>query len=264
MPADPEVRALIHPYTGDVSGIRPTAYGFSSDLTALVDCEKGPFFVKVMRNRPGGRRDSIMREKAVNPYAQPVAPALRWHAEDEGWIVLGFEVVEGRPSDFEPGSPDLPIIVELVNRLARLPLPEVARDWPETRWDRFTASPAEAELFRGDALLHTDINPDNMLIGEGNSWVVDWAWPTRGAAFIDPATLVTQLVASGHSAESAEGWVSDCPAWKDADPSAIDAFAAASLRMQRRLSERRPDAEWLGAMATATQQWAIHRGVSVV
>jgi hypothetical protein len=262
MTPDPEFRVLIRPYTGEVSGVHPSKYGYSSDLTALVECEKGPFFVKVMRNRPGGRRDSIMREKAINPYVQPVAPTLRWHAEDEGWVVLGFEVVEGRPSDFTPDSPDLPAVVELVNQLGRLPFPEVARDWPETRWDRFTAYPAESELFRGDALLHTDINPDNMLIAPEGGWVVDWAWPTRGAAFMDPATLVTQMVAAGRSAEAAEGWVSDCPAWKDADPRAIDAFAAAGLRMQQRFAERQPDAEWLGAMATAAGKWAAHRGVS--
>jgi hypothetical protein len=263
MPTDPEVRALIHPYTGDVSEVHPSKYGFSSDLTAVVECEKGPFFVKVMRNRPGGRRDSIMREKAVNPYVQSVAPALRWHAEDEGWVVLGFEEVEGKPSDFEPGSPDLPAVVELVDQLGRLPLPEVARDWPETRWDRFASDPAEAELFRGDALLHTDINPDNMLIAREGGWVVDWAWPTQGAAFIDPACLVVQLVAAGHSAKAAEGWATDCTAWQDADPQAIDAFASATLRMYRQFAERRPDEAWRAAMVTAAENWAAHRGVSL-
>lgn len=263
MTPDPEFRALIEPHTGIVSEIRRTKYGFSSDLTAVVECEKGPFFVKAMHNRPGGRRDSITRERLINPFVQPISPALRWHAQDERWIVLGFEAVEGRPSDLTPGSPDLPIVVELVNALGGLPLPAVAGDWPETRWDRFARDAAEAELFRGDTLLHTDINPDNVLIGARNGWLVDWAWPTRGAAFIDPATLVLQLVAAGHSAEAAEGWVADCPAWRTADPKAIDAYAAASLRMQQRFAERRPDAEWLGAMVKAAQEWVTHRRVPV-
>lgn len=263
MTGTPQFRALIHPHTGDVSEIRPTEYGYSSDLTAVVECEKGPFFVKAMRNRPGGRRDSITRERLINPFVRPLSPSLRWHAEDPGWIVLGFEAVEGRPSDFRPDSPDLPIIVELVSGIGRLDLPAIARDWPETRWDRFAADTAEAELFRGDALLHTDINPDNVIIGSRDGWLVDWSWPTRGAAFMDPACLVFQLVAAGHSAEAAEGWVSDCPAWKEADPQAIDAFAAASLRMHQHFAARKPDAAWLGAMETAARSWVDHRGVSV-
>jgi hypothetical protein len=37
----------------------------------------------------------------------------------------------------------------------------------------------------GDALLHTDFNPLNILVGPDRVWMIDWAWPTRGAAFID-------------------------------------------------------------------------------
>lgn len=263
MPADPDIRTLIHPHTGRVFEICPTKYGFSSDLTALVECEKGPFFVKAMRNRPGGRRDSITRERTISPFVRPVAPALRWHAQDEGWIVLGFEVVEGWPSDFKPGSPDLPAVVELLNRIGILDLPAVARDWPETRWDRFTIDSAQTRLFRGDALLHTDINPDNLLVAQRGGWVVDWSWPTRGAAFIDPACLVVQLVAAGHSAETAENWADNCTAWREANPRALDAFASATVRMYRRFAERRPDEAWRGAMVQAAEKWSAHRGLSL-
>lgn len=259
-----EIRALIRPYTGDLADIQRTPRGFSSDVTALVDCEKGPFFVKAVRNRRGGRRDSITRERLINPFVCPISPALRWCAEDDDWIVLGFEAVDGRSSDFTPGSPDLPEVVELLNRIGKLDLPEAARDWPETRWNRFAADDTEAELFQGEALLHTDINPSNLLIGSRDTWVVDWAWPTRGAAFIDPALLVVQLVSAGHSAESAESWAAGCPAWAKADPKAIDAFAAAALRMHRAFADRNPDASWLGAMVAAAQSWADHRGVTWV
>jgi hypothetical protein len=258
-----ELRALLRPHTGELADAQPAARGFGADLTTVIECERGPFFVKAMRNRPGGRRDSIMREKAVNAFVRSVSPALRWTAGNAEWIVLGFEVVEGRPSNFEPGSRDLPTVVGLLNRLAALECPEVARDWPETRWDRFAANEAEAKLFRGDALLHTDVNPDNLLVGDRDSWVVDWSWPTRGAAFIDPACLVVQLVSAGHSPEAAEGWISHCHAWTDADPGAIDAFAAATVRMHWTLAQRRPDEAWLKAMAEAAETWSVRRGVSV-
>jgi hypothetical protein len=261
MAPDPEFRALLHPHTGEVSEIRPTKYGFSSDLTAIVECEKGPFFVKAMLNRPGGRKDSITRERLVNEFVQPISPALRWYSETEEWIVLGFEAVEGLPSDLTPGSPDLPMAIGLVNTLGALPLPTVARDWAETRWDRFAVREADAELFRGDALLHTDINPDNVLIGGQSGWLVDWSWPTRGAAFIDPAILVVQLVAAGHAPQAAEAYAAQCRAWVEADARAIDAFALANLGMYHGFVKRQPDATWLTAMVDTVQSWAIHRGL---
>jgi hypothetical protein len=260
----PEIGGLIHRHTGELTGIQPTERGYSSDLTAVVTCERGPFFVKAMRNRPGGRRDSLLRERLVNPFVQPISPALLWVVEDSEWIVLGFEVVEGRPVDFAPGSFDLSAVVRILNRIGELGLPEIARDWAETRWNRFATDDQEAELFRGDALLHADINPSNLLVGDRSGWAVDWSWPTRGAAFIDPAQLVVQLVAAGHSARSAESWAAHCRAWADADPKAIDAFAAANLRMYRAFAERKPDASWLKAMVVAAQAWADHRGLTGV
>lgn len=257
-----EIRALMRGHVGEVVSIRATEYGFSSDLTALAECEKGTFFVKAMRNRPGGRRDSLMREKCVNPYVRQVSPALLWHAEDAEWVVLGFEAVEGRPSDISPGSPDLRQAVDLVVTVGSLDLPEVARYWPETRWDAYVGDAGDTGLFRGDALLHTDVNADNVLIGEENAWLVDWAWPTRGAAFIDPACLVLQLIGAGHSPDSAESWVASCPAWTTADRRAIDTFALANLRMYEAFAERRPEAAWLASMAAVARSWSDHRGLA--
>ncbi|MFJ5227426.1 phosphotransferase [Streptomyces sp. NPDC088400] len=259
----PEFWSLLHPHTGDVTDFRPTPRGFSSDVAALIECEKGRFFVKAVRNRPGGRRDSIIRERLINPAACPISPTLKWHSEDDTWHVLGFDWVDGRGSDFAPGSPDLPAIVDTLNRIGEVDLPEMARDWLETRWNRFATDDADASLLQGEALLYTDINPSNLIIGDQNTWAVDWSWPTRGAAFIDPACLVVQLISAGHSAERAESWASGCAAWTDADPKAIDAFAAATLRMHRAFAERKPDASWLRAIAEAARSWASYRGVTV-
>ncbi|MEU8914796.1 phosphotransferase [Streptomyces nigrescens] len=252
--------ALVHPHTGDQYDVRPTGRGNGSDVTALVECDNGPVFVKACRNRPGGRRASLIRERLVNPSVRAVSPALRWQEEDDTWMALGFEVVEGRSADFAPGSPDLFAVVDIVGRLGELPLPDAAQTWQENRWDRFSDE-GNARLFEGETLLFTDINPDNLVIGNERAWAVDWAWPTRGAAFIDPACLVVQLVAAGHSAESAESWAVGCTAWTEADPRSVDAFAAATLRMNCAFAERAPDTPWLSAMAAAAQAWAAHRGV---
>ncbi|WP_063784247.1 hypothetical protein [Streptomyces sp. SBT349] len=262
MPEDPKplpFLSLIHPYTGDVTGIRRAESGPGTDFAAVVECEKGAFFVKAMRNH-GWRSASINRERLIIPYVEPISPALCWGAADEGWAVLGLEVAEGRRPDFEPGSPDLPTMVELVDRIGKVDLPDVARSWTETRWDRFLTRESEIGLLRGDALLHADINPYNLIVGDERSWAVDWAWPTRGAAFIDPAMFVVQLISSGHTPEGAETWASGCTAWREADPVAVDAFAAAYLRMRREMAERRPDTASRKAMLHAAATWVAHRG----
>jgi hypothetical protein len=256
----PEFWAQLYPHTGHVTDVQRTARGFMSDLTALVECEKGPLFVKAVANRPGGRRDSIIRERQINASVVPISPAVLWSVESDEWIVLGFAIAAGRLSSFVPGSGDLPAVVAVLNRIGALPLPNVAQDWAETRWDRFAADEAEASLFRGGALLHTDINESNLLIGDQDTWAVDWAWPTHGAGFIDPACLVIQLIAAGHTAEKAESWAAQCAGWAKADPKAVDAFAAATVRMYRAFARRKPGS-WFDAMTAAAEQWTAWRGV---
>lgn len=256
----PQLRALVGTHAGEITKVsRTAARGRSSDLTAVLDCARGRFFVKAMRNRRGGRRDSLVRERLINPFVRPLSPRLLWEAEDDHWLVAGFEAVDGRPADFGPGSSDLPGVVEALNEIARIRLPAVADGWAEERWDRF-ASGTE-HVLRGNTLLHTDIAPHNVLIGDGTTWVVDWSWPTRGAGFIDPATFVVQLIASGHAVEAAQEWASGCDEWSGADPSAVDAFALAHLRMWRTRAERFPGQEWVREMAGVTRRWAGHRGL---
>lgn len=87
-----------------------------------------------------------------------------------------------------------------------------------------------------------------------------WVWPTRGPAFIDLACFVVQLISAGHSPEPAESWAAGCTAWANADPKAIDVFAAADLRMLRAIANRRPEEAWLKAKEVAAQAWVNHRG----
>ncbi|MCD0447653.1 hypothetical protein LO762_00350 [Actinocorallia sp. API 0066] len=107
---------MIAPFVGELSSVSdPAARGFSSDVAAVVEGDRGRFFIKGMR---GGkrRRASLLREAAINPYAREFSPAVRWQAESDGWLVLGFEVLEDfRPSDLSPGSEDLPEVVSDIN-----------------------------------------------------------------------------------------------------------------------------------------------------
>lgn len=256
---DPTITDLIRPHIGRIERVEP-APGFGASSTGLVDAEGGRFFVKAT---PQGSRDleAARREAAVNPFVRSVSPAVRWKAENEDWFVLGIDAVEGRSADFSPGSSDLPTVIDTLNRVSVLPLPDVARGWTETRWDRFVTD-AEKELLRGDALTHTDIHGRNFLIGEEEAWLVDWEWPTRATPAAMPTCLAVQLVSSGHSPESAESWVSKTIAWERSSAESLRTLARANARLNRWFAELRADEKWLGAMAEAAEAWADQRAGS--
>jgi hypothetical protein len=255
---DATIIDLIRPHTGDIEHVKPAPAGFGSATTGLVTAQHGEFFVKAT---PQDSRDleAARREAAINPAVREVSPAVRWQVEDGAWFVVAFEVVEGRSADFAPGSADLPLLIDIVNQVSALPTPDIAQGWQDTRWDRF-ATDTEKDLLRGDALTHTDIHGRNVLIGDGRTWLVDWEWPTIGAAAIMPSCLAVQLVSSGHSPESAESWVAGCDAWKAASDESVDAFARANARMNRWFAQLRPEEKWLDAMAEAAEAWAAYRG----
>ena len=74
--------------------------------------------------------------------------------------------------------------------LAAVGCPDLPVQQARQRWAAYIHSEADLELLDGDALLHTDFNPLNILLGPDRVWMIDWAWPTRGAAFIDAVLLL--------------------------------------------------------------------------
>jgi hypothetical protein len=256
-----DLAALITAHTGPILEAARTERGYMSDYTGIIDASKGRVFVKAARD-PGRNSSALEREAAINPAVQQMSPAMLWQERGRGWLVLAFEYVPvDHHASFKPGSPDLHAVVDVLNSLSGLTLPDAAKDWPETRYDRY-AGDGTAELLAGSALLHGDINPDNILIGpHGSVTLVDWAWPTHGAAFIDPACLVIQLISAGHTPAEAEAWASGCAAWRAADPAALDTFAVAVVRMYQRFEQRDPQ-PWRKAMTIAATDWAAHRNAT--
>ena len=103
-----EILSLVRDRTGPVTGIRRTTHGHSSDLTAIVECAEGPFFVKAVRNRPGGRRDSLIRERETGAALVPVAPPLLWDVEAEEWLTVMVRAYEAWTSHRGVGVPPAP------------------------------------------------------------------------------------------------------------------------------------------------------------
>jgi hypothetical protein len=115
----------------------------------------------------------------------------------------------------------------------------------------------DLQWLRGEALLHTDYNPLNILICHGGAQIIDWAWPTRGAAFIDPACLILRLIAAGHTPAQAEMSVARVPAWNRASKRAIDIFAVANSRLWCEIATNDPH-PWKTHMAAVVDRWAQH------
>ncbi len=256
-PPEPDLTLLIEQHTGPILEEARTPRGFTSDYTGIIRAASGRVFIKAARD-PGRLVSSLEREAAINPALRHISPALRWQARGSGWLALGFQHAPGIHASFTPGSPDLPAVTRAIGRIATITLPPVAQDWRESRYDRYANG--TSALLAGGTLLHGDINPDNLLIGpDGDATIVDWSWPTHGAAFIDPACLAVQLIAAGHTPSQAEGWAARCTAWRDADPAAVNAFANATLRMYQRFEQLDPQ-PWRKAMTAAAAAWAEHRG----
>ncbi|RAG85729.1 aminoglycoside phosphotransferase [Streptacidiphilus pinicola] len=201
------------------------------------------------------------QESAINQLLVPAGvpvPRLRHAWRTSGWWLMAFEGIAGaRHPDLTPGSPDLARALGLLDRLTAAVTPAPVPEAPgfitvlgeEFRgWRQFAETAAALDPWAtrnldrlaaterfwlpyadGTILLHADLGPDTMLLGQsGTDVVVDWAYLHRGAAWIDPALFLPHLIQAGHTPEEAEALMSsNVAAWADAPPEAITFFAIA-------------------------------------
>lgn len=254
-----ELRAEIEAKAGPIESIDPAPTGNHADIASTLHGPEGPTFVKAARklaDRDGPEVMSLRREAAVNPYVSEFAPRLRFQAEVGEWIVLGFEHVSGRRADFAPGSPDLAILAKTIQAIQATPCPDMVRMVVERRWQSVGK---DVSPIAGSALLHTDLNEDNLIITpDGHAFVVDWAFVSRGRAWVELGLLIPWLLKAGHSPREADKWVSQFDSWAGAEPSHIDLFSKVFAEKWRTNSETNP-AAWVTEHATLTKQWADYR-----
>lgn len=251
------VRTAIEAETGPILKAETVSAGLNSALSARAHTAAGVVFLK------GLRTDhrwvwTQQREADINPYVTPLAPRLLFHVVADGWDVLGFEAIDGHHADYSPGSPDLPKVIEAMRRLGETRCPDIELRQAEQRLAGHVDNPAEAELFKGDALLHTDWNSHNVLITNDSARLVDWGWATRGAAWLDPAHWIIWLIAAGHTPADAESQAAALPTWNTAPSRSVDAFAQASRSLWKEISGNTPD-RWTGRMMSASTHWLRHR-----
>ncbi|MFJ9638540.1 aminoglycoside phosphotransferase [Streptomyces sp. NPDC101178] len=260
----PAARAAVEEHTGPLLTVTETTEGFNSEIAARVTSATGTWHIKGLRtDHP--RAWTQHREAAIAPFLSGLAPALHWRVETAGWDLLGFEALNGHHADYAPGSPDLPEVAALLSRLGTTPCPTIELRRAEQRLERYVTHPDDLRFFAGTHLLHTDLSNTNVLIDDHGSQgdrarLVDWAWATRGAPWLDAGYWTIWLIAAGHTPTSAEQRAAEIPGWHTAPTQGITAFATANHNLWHEISTTDPDPDpWTLRLATAATAWHTHR-----
>ncbi|WP_437109200.1 aminoglycoside phosphotransferase [Streptomyces sp. enrichment culture] len=250
-----EARQAITGKIGPVHAARTADGGLNSGIATFLDTDHGPIFVKgIPTNHP--QAPAQRREAAINPHLPRACPRLYWHLETAGWDLLGYEVLPGRHADYAPGSADLPLIAAALAELQEITAPSgIPVKAAEQRWSAY-APPGTATLFTGDTLLHTDLAPHNVLVDD-RAHIIDWAWPTRGAAWIDPTILILRLIEAGHTPAEADAFARRFPSWRTAPAKAEKAFAAANAAAWEEIAST-DTAPWKTALASHAIAFHAH------
>jgi hypothetical protein len=200
--------------------------GFASRLTG----EDGRrLFVKAA-NRKAQRRfaDAYAAEAAVIrslPDGLPM-PALQWVRQDDLWVVLAFDCLEGvnprrpwRRPELDACLDALEVVADRLDPLpAGLRLRPATDDLPAllTGWDTVLAvrpdwphAEEAARLARSYAdiadrghFVHLDARDDNFVIDPaGRAWLCDWNWPALGPAWMDTVHLLVSAFGDGLDAD---------------------------------------------------------------
>lgn len=249
-------RQAVEECTGPILHIEPVTAGANSGIAAVLETASGLVFVKgIPSGHPQIRTQH--REAAIAPHLPAASPRLLWQVQASGWDLLGYERITGRHADYRPGSTDLAHVAHAVDELGTVHLPDSlpVKDAPQ-RWAGY-ADGLDTSALGGNTLLHTDLAPHNILIGQQRAHLIDWAWPTRGAAWIDPAILVLRLMEAGHSAGDADGWAGQFHSWKTAPRAAVELFSVANARTWDEIAGRDPQ-PWKQRMAELAHVWVAY------
>lgn len=228
------LRRAVEARTGRVVRAAEVAEGLNCSLALTLDTQHGDsVFLKGVRASARAEAAGLRCEQQVNAVvaALDVGPKIQHSFVSAGWHCLAFAYVRGGHADLGPGSRHLAAVAETLRRvpdgrLPRLALPHFA--------ERFAAHlrPDEARALAGPHLLHTDTNPHNLLIEaeSGRAYVVDWAMPARGPAWVDAAYTAVRLLECGHPPRSARQWLAGFDSWRAAEPASVAAFVNAVCR----------------------------------
>lgn len=259
-----DVRRLIAVRVGgDARAEASTGAGFTPGFAARIHGSGGCWFVKAAGAREVPfAAESYLVEARINsllPDSVP-APRLRWMEQTAGgWVVLGFDAVDGRmphqpwrPDELAAGLRAYAVAAQALtpapDALAREGLDKIAEcesdfgfwrraagggvDAPAIpafvpgRWVKPLAEleAAWGNAVAGGSVLHNDLRADNILIdSDGVGWICDWNWATLGAPWLDLTVLLAVAFCDGHDADAL---LAAHPAAAEAEKEQIDVALA--------------------------------------
>jgi hypothetical protein len=249
----PMVRRFIEGKLGSpVAQADSAGSGFTPGFASVLTGENGErMFVKAASKKAQRMFADSYREEVRKLSALPndlPIPRLSWSHEDDLWVILGLEYVDG-PNPTRPWQRDeldacLDTLELLADALtpppAAMQLDSFADDFAETPgdWDHVRKVAPEwphledvaalasrfADVTTGDTLVHTDARDDNFLMqADGRALLCDWNWPVVGAAWID---TVLMLIAPSGDGLDVDAIVAERRLTKDVDPEHIDILLA--------------------------------------
>lgn len=254
----PAARAAVERHTGPVHVAETAPHGVMSRLACSIHTPTGRAFVK------GTRQDDpqawVYRHEANVTRTAPSAPGVLWEVDAGGWLLYGYEYVDGRHPDLAPGSADLAPLVRTLAVLSEAPWPEALSKKPlHTRWAGFLPEAVPTGL-QGRGLAHTDMSPRNMLVTPaGQLLLLDWALSCPAPSWADTALAIPRLISAGHTPEQAETIARQVPAYRAADPAAVTVFARTVYAAWEDWERTRPMPH-RAALTAAARQWATARG----
>ncbi len=198
---------------------------------------------KAQRPFADAYREEIQKLRSL-PSGLPV-PNLLWSHEDDLWVLLALEYVDGhnpvRPwqrDELDACLDTLELVAQTLTpppmRLA--PFAEEFADfldgWEHVRatspdWPHLDEAVALASRYAtasvGNTLVHTDARDDNLLLTAGRAYLCDWNWPVQGAAWIDTVCLLMSAFGDGVDADAV---LAERRLTRTVDPEDIDSLLA--------------------------------------
>lgn len=220
-------RAAVEGRGGTVLAAEPIADGLTCAVAARLVTGAGTFFIKGVPVEDGRGREAQRWELTVNPLVGPASPVLRWQVVVDGWHLLVFDHVDGEHADLSRPA-DRALVAEVLQSAQGVAAPAGLPSFADRFADVLDAD--ELVLLSGDALLHTDTNPHNLLVSNDRAWLVDWAMPAAGPAWVDVAYTAVRLMEADVSAREALDWAEQFPSWRVANPAAVEAFVMGTCR----------------------------------
>ncbi|HEV2139966.1 MAG TPA: aminoglycoside phosphotransferase family protein [Candidatus Dormibacteraeota bacterium] len=223
------VRAAIEKQVGDrIVEAKTQPGGFSPGLAARVRTRDGRrCFVKAVSVHANPDTPDLHRREAEVVAAIPAeapVPRLLWTYDQDGWVALGFEDVEGRMPAQPWHKDELRLVVDGLARLHDILTPSPIAsmsaadgfatlikgweelketkpqldDWSSRNIDRLIDLEAKTPAaVAGETLLNFDVRADNILIAGDRVYFVDWPWARIGAPFVEWLALAPSVYMQG-------------------------------------------------------------------